>query len=91
MSRTQPQAVPSPGALGLVEAAEQPHAAAPQRPAAAAAAPTADATGAFLVDESDFLLDDEDWERFTEAVTRPARDLPRLRAFLNTPIQAIAE
>ena len=50
-----------------------------------------DATGTFLVDESDFLLDDEDWERFTEAVTRPARDLPRLRAFLNTPIQAIAE
>ena len=43
------------------------------------------------MDESSFLLDDEDWEWFTEAVTRPARDLPRLRAFLNTSIQAVAE
>lgn len=63
----------------------------PRKCPAAAADPTADAAGAFLVDESDFLLGDEDWERFTEAVTRPARDLPRLRAFLNTPTQAKAE
>lgn len=91
MSRTQPPAAPPPGVLEFVETAEQPHADVPQHPAAAAADPMADAAGAFLVDESDFLLDDEDWERFTDAVTRPARDLPRLRAFLNTPIQAIAE
>lgn len=91
MSSTQPPTAPPTGALGLVKAAEQPYADVPQRLDAAAADPIPDAAGAFLVDESDFLLDDEDWERFTEAVTRPARDLPRLRAFLNTPIQAIAE
>ena len=38
-----------------------------------------------LVDRRLFLLDEDAWERFTEALDRPAQDRPRLRELLRTP------
>lgn len=38
-----------------------------------------------LADRHRFVLDDDTWERFNQALDRPAEEKPRLRALLEQP------
>lgn len=63
----------------------------PNPDAAIDAEAATEADCSLMANPEDFLLDAESWEKWVEIVNRPARDLPGLRAFLTTPIHAVAE